>query len=251
MTYNKLKKLIAENTVMLIDGYDRYYVSIHGEVLSRSKNSEQIKYLYKTYSKQGYNTVNLYKNGKKKCFRVHRLVAQAFIPNTNNYPQVNHINEIKTDNRVDNLEWCTSEYNNNYGTKNERISKSLSRKVAQINQDGKIIKIWSSSVEAERHGYGSRHITACARGCEVTHLGYCWKYLSDIDECALERGKIDNPKRNHGLSKRVMQIDQNDNIVKIWESVNDAGRNGFQISHISSCCKNIRPRHKGFKWKYV
>ena len=74
------------------------------------------------YSHNGYKIVCL----KGKMFRVHRLVAEVFIPNLNNYPQVNHKNEIKTDNRVENLEWCSSSYNINYGDRNNKVAKKVS-----------------------------------------------------------------------------------------------------------------------------
>ena len=68
----------------------------------------------------GYFIVCLYKNKTHKYYLIHRLVAQAFLPNLDNLPQVNHKNEDKSDNRVDNLEWCTSFYNNEYGTRKKR-----------------------------------------------------------------------------------------------------------------------------------
>ena len=74
----------------------------------------------------GYLVVCFNRNGVKKNLRVHRLVAQAFIPNPLNYPIVNHRDECKTNNAVDNLEWCDVKYNDNYGTRNERLSQKLS-----------------------------------------------------------------------------------------------------------------------------
>ena len=74
----------------------------------------------------GYIRVHLSKNGIKTGFRVHRLVAQAFLPNPDNLPEVNHLDEDKTNNRVDNLEWCDRKYNNNYG---DRLEKSINTKI--------------------------------------------------------------------------------------------------------------------------
>ena len=93
-----------------IDGYDNYSVSDMGRVRN-DVTGTVLKCSLDTY---GYQKVMLYP--EKKMMRVHRLVAIAFIPNPGNLPQVNHRNEDKTDNRVDNLEWCTAEYNNRYGT---------------------------------------------------------------------------------------------------------------------------------------
>lgn len=75
--------------------------------------------------KKGYYQVVLAKDGKAKTYRVHRLVAVAFLENPNNYTDVNHKDEVKTNNNVDNLEWCTRKYNNNYGTKPERTRKAM------------------------------------------------------------------------------------------------------------------------------
>ena len=106
-----------------IQGYPNYQVSNLGNVKSFHKGKEKI--LKPDKNEGGYLYVNLYKEGKQKRFRVHRLVATAFLDNPNNYPEVNHKNEIKTDNRVDNLEWCTPKYNANYGTRNERHAKTI------------------------------------------------------------------------------------------------------------------------------
>lgn len=81
------------------------------------------KIIKPSYDRKGYQMVRLSKDGKAHTLKVHRLVAQAFIPNKNNYEQINHINEVKTDNYVENLEWCTAKYNDNYGTRNQRIRK--------------------------------------------------------------------------------------------------------------------------------
>lgn len=75
----------------------------------------------------GYHYVYLCNEGVNKKFAVHRLVASAFLPNPDNFPNVNHKNEIKTDNRLENLEWCTTRYNLNYGTHNKRVSETLKK----------------------------------------------------------------------------------------------------------------------------
>ena len=96
-----------------VPGYEGLYeVSNKGNVRNVRRNT----LLRLPKNKYGYIQVGLYKNGIRTEFKVHRLVAQAFIPNPDGLPQVNHKNEVKTDNNVDNLEWCTAKYNNNYGT---------------------------------------------------------------------------------------------------------------------------------------
>lgn len=98
-----------------IKGYENYSVSSEGRV----RNDRTGKVLKCIYSGTGYCVVNLW-DKTPKCKTIHRLVAQAFIPNPDNLPQVNHINEDKSDNRVENLEWCTPKHNANHGTRNER-----------------------------------------------------------------------------------------------------------------------------------
>lgn len=106
-----------------IEGYN-YQVSSKGRI--RNKATKAIK---KTFiNDRGYAIVSLYKEKRLKTFRVHRLVAQAFLPNPKNLPEVNHKNELKTDNRVDNLEFCTREYNLAYGTRGLRQSQTMKEK---------------------------------------------------------------------------------------------------------------------------
>jgi len=111
-----------------IKGYEGLYaVTSCGRVWSYSSN----KFL-KFINKDGYFRVNLYKNNKRKQYFVHRLVAETYIPNKENLPEVNHKDEDKTHNYINNLEWCTREYNLNYGTHNERVSKSLKKNVRTV-----------------------------------------------------------------------------------------------------------------------
>lgn len=107
-----------------IPGYEQYSVTENGQVYSSKCN----RYLRPKTDKYGYKAVSLSKNGKPKHFTVHRLVAMVFVPNPYGYPCVNHINELKTDNRSSNLEWCTIEHNDNHGSRNTRISKTKSKK---------------------------------------------------------------------------------------------------------------------------
>ena len=106
-----------------IQGYENYVISSLGNVKSlnyRQTGKEHI--LKQSANEHGYQVVYLYKQNKRKHFLVHRLVAEAFIPNPDNLPYINHRDENSSNNCVSNLEWCTHEYNVNYGTRNERNS---------------------------------------------------------------------------------------------------------------------------------
>ena len=105
-----------------IIGYEGLYeVSNKGNVRNVRRNK-----LLRLQKNQGYIRVALSKNGIKTWLRVHRLVAQAFIENPDNLPEINHLDEDKANNSVDNLEWCDRSYNNNYG---DRLKKSINTKI--------------------------------------------------------------------------------------------------------------------------
>ena len=153
---------------------ESYQVSNLGRIKSLNYNHTNIeKILTPAPSNKGYLQVCLWINGKPKTLKVHRLVAEAFIPNSNNYPCINHKDENKENNCVDNLEWCTHEYNNNYGT---RVSK-FSKVVLQYDLQGKFIREWKSTREIERElKIKNHHVCNCCNGKAKTTGGYIWRY---------------------------------------------------------------------------
>lgn len=153
-----------------------YQVSNYGRIKSLFRfngfynTKESILHLQK--DKKGYLRVQLRKEKKVKNFSVHRLVAVAFIPNPYKLPQINHKNEIKTDNRVENLEWCNAYYNMNYGTRPDLYSKPIK----QIKGEKEII--FKSISEAERQtGIARSNIVLCAKGRVKTAGKSMWKFI--------------------------------------------------------------------------
>ena len=141
-----------------IDGFPKYMVSNLGRIKSLNYNrtgKEQILMQKKAGRNKNYFNIILFQNGKSKTLKVHRLVAQAFIPNPNNYPCVNHKDENPSNNCVSNLEWCTYEYNNNYGTRNKKVSETLKGRTHTITQETR--NKMSESKKGEKNpNYGKR-----------------------------------------------------------------------------------------------
>ena len=153
-----------------IKGYEGLYqVSNLGEVKSLNyKGTGKEKILIPYTTKKGYKRIGLCKGGKQKQKQIHRLVAIAFIPNINNYPQVNHIDENKANNCAWNLEWCDNKYNANYGHRNNNIKENHGRirKVICINTG----KIFNSAKEAAYfiNQINGGHIIDCCKGKRKT-----------------------------------------------------------------------------------
>ena len=167
---------------MNIEGFKGYQVSN----LGRARSLDRIdslgrlwkgKILKPFISKSGYQLVSLCKNGKKKALYIHRLVYAAFCGEIPEGLVVNHINEVKTDNRLENLNLMTQKENINYGTCIERRSKA----VIGYDENGNIVVEFPSTQEADRNGYSHSHVSACCRGEAKHHKGLIWKYKDDWD----------------------------------------------------------------------
>ena len=167
-----------------IAGYEGIYeVSDLGRVKSLKHGKERI--LKPGKDRGGYLQVVLYKDGKKKMLLVHRLVADAFIPNQNNLDTVNHKDEVKTNNVASNLEWMSQKDNLNYGTRNKRASESkinhpsLSKKVQMLDKKTcELLATFPSTMEAERvTGIDQGSISQCCNGKYKSTGGYIWMYI--------------------------------------------------------------------------
>ena len=161
-----------------IEGYEGLYqISNKGHVKSLKCGKERI--LKPGWNAGGYLKVHLFKNAAAQDRLVHRLVAEAFIPNPENKPQVNHKDENKLNNCVNNLEWSTAKENSNYGSRNER----LSRKILQYSKSGEFIREWPGALEVERElNINHSNIAACCK-CKRNFAGdYRWRYKEERTE---------------------------------------------------------------------
>lgn len=194
-------------------GYEGLYqISNLGRIksLRDNHNNPREKIMKQIFDKDGYLKTILSKNKKHKCFMIHRLVAIAFIPNPDNLPQINHKDENKTNNSVENLEWCDHKYNVNYGTCQERkvkntdykkrtentdykkkiantdyktIAEKKSKPVIQFDLEGKTVAEYPSIKEAERQTeFKHSNIIKSLKGNTKTCGGYIWKYKNEGED---------------------------------------------------------------------
>lgn len=165
-----------------IKGYENeYQISNLGRIKSLKRNTKNYKckedkILKNKINHNGYLMAYLSQNKKIKCFRVHRLVAEAFIPNPENKPQVNHKDGNKQNNCVDNLEWCTAKENTDHAIKNKFRENKYKRKIIQYDKQYNFIKEWNSIKEATNFGFSKSAICQCCRGKRNFHYNYIWKY---------------------------------------------------------------------------
>lgn len=182
-----------------IPGYEGLYkVSSLGRVLSLNYDSTGISKIMKGSIKRGYFRVELYKDRIGKRFLVHRLVAMTFLPVPEDLKryvgtrilQVNHIDENKTNNFVENLEWCTASYNLSYGTRPRRVldahkasgSSRAEKQVCQYEPTGNFVRKYMSAHAAARDtGLNFSKIAMCARKKRITHGGFLWCYADDTE----------------------------------------------------------------------
>lgn len=248
--YEGLYQITSFGRVISVDKYDRFGRKTEGREIKLSKRG----------AKRDYWSVVLHKNGVSKNYAVHRLVAQAFIPNNENKRCVDHIDNDKNNNRVDNLRWVTHKENMNnpitvrrmveitnecgrhFGTDNP-----FSRRIAVYKVTGEHVGDFDSAGLAIKE-LGLPLTTNVGRVCrgerKHTH-GYVFRYLSDA------KFVINKAYCKKKGCKPVIQTDLDDNFVAEYESIADAGRaNNFNSCGISRAILGYLKTYKGYKWRY-
>ncbi len=157
-----------------VKSLDREYVNSRGQ--KRTVKSHVLKTSQDRY---GYEKVTLRCHGYDLNTTVGRLVAEKYIPNPKNLPQVNHKNENQLDNRVENLEWCTAKYNSTYGTRTERSAISRSKPLIAMDYEHDEEYFTSAGKAAETLSLKQGNISACLRGEQCQSGGYTFRYANE------------------------------------------------------------------------
>lgn len=173
-----------------IQGYENYEISNHGNVRSLDhiqdwtlngktyKRLKKGKVLKQNYDGNGYCFVRLFNSSNPKGvqYKIHRLVAEAFVTNPNplDFKIINHKDEKHNNNYFENLEWCNTTYNNSYGTRTQRAIEKEKIPIEAIDKDGKVVLKFDSGNEAKRNGY--INAISCCRGLYKTCGGFKWRY---------------------------------------------------------------------------
>ena len=258
-----------------IKGYEGLYqVSNLGRVRSLGSDNWHKGRILKPHldGRGHYLEVGLHKDHKSKTTNIHRLVAEAFIPNPNNLPQVNHKDECKTNNMVDNLEWCDAHYNINYGNAKKRIIESRYRNndindivskiketkrknksfsceipVNQFTWEGVFVARYDSATEAQRiTGVQRKDIGACCKKMIKRAGKFIWSYDEDVNNIG-QRILFAHPN-----AKKVAQFDMNGQFIREWNSAHEICQTlNINQASISMCCNKIYKKAGGYIWRFV
>ena len=247
----EIYKILDENDLdgeiwRIVPGHDSVMVSNLGRV-KVNKNGEYR--LHKQYLlPNGYCYIDVRINGKLHHTRIHRMVALAFIPNPYNFPVINHKDEVKTNNCVDNLEWCTQKYNCNYSYDKiyRNNIKNRVKPVVQYDLNMNVLNEFESANSAARAiGISTvyNHIAECCNGKLKTCYGFIFKWKSD---------KFAKENFDNSISKFILMINKLGVIVNVFKTAKDAAifigqKHG---THVSQCCIGKRKSTGGYFWIY-
>ena len=237
---------------------EAYQVSNYGRI-KRKKRTDSNNRTHKErimspsmYS-NGYMNVELRMNNKKRRTSEHRLVAEAFIDNPLNLPQINHKDENKANNHVSNLEWCTAQYNIRYkdGVKRRRATAILnSNAVCKYSMEGEFIEKFECATDAAISVNGScTEILSCChhRAHSLSYKGYMWRFLSECKCNKIEPYEI----KKSSLCRKVGQYTLDGDFIQYFYSVQKAAESvNARPSNIRRCCLGKIKSCMGFKWRF-
>ena len=191
----------------------------------------------------GYYVIPIWHKNKLHNVLIHRQVALLFVnnPSVNEFDCVNHKDEIKTNNRADNLEWCDRRGNNNYGSHNAKIAKSHSKPIEQYTLDGMFIKEWESATIASRElGYAQSAINwCCLRKPKYNSChGFLWKYKNDNSNLSYKNGKT-----------IIMLSKEGEPIKEFFNITLAVKETGISPTSISNVLHGMAKTAGGYKWK--
>lgn len=221
--------------------FGNYLINDSGDnektVFSLHRNEWKKPQLYKN----GYYFVSLFDNGKNKIFLLHRLIAELFIPNPDNKPCIDHINGDKSDNRIENLRWCTYQENMNNPITRRRISKNRTGIKFSEETKKKLSKAHKGKMSGKDNPFfGKHHSEETKKRISEYNKG---KKITEEHKKKLVEGVIKKK------SKKVIQYTLDGEFIKEWPSVSECKKNGF--SHVDSCCRGERKTANGFIWRYA
>lgn len=237
--------MIRLNTLDEYKDFKNYYY-ISEDLTVWSDSSGRLKEMRPSIHPTGYKNLQFStKDGKTRSTSLHRIIAHAFIPNPLNLPEVNHIDEDKRNNSLDNLEWVSSKGNANHGSRNKRrldkvtnMPEQSTAVIATSLLDGTTL-YFPSQGEAQRAGFQQSNINKCLKGKRKSHKGYSWKFA-------------DNPKYEGKTSSKIKGTNLETGEVLIFDKVQDVKNKGFAPSHVTMCLSPkypVRKTHKGYKWE--
>lgn len=229
-----------------IIGFENYIVNDSGNNEKTIFNKVTRKFKKPQRYKSGYLFVTLYKDGENKIFLLHRLIAEAFIPNPENKPCIDHINTIRDDNRVENLRWCTPQENMLNPITRQRLSESRKGVIISEETRQKISEISKTKKGKLNNFYGHKH-TEEYKKKSSERMKESLKN-QDVKEALLEASK----KANRKAFKPCIQIDKTTGeIIKTWNDYDEFTASHYNRKCVRRCCKGKRPHYKGFIWKYI
>lgn len=167
--YEEWKEVYAFDILFEVSNLGRIRTKYHG----KQGYKKEYRYIEPLDNGKGYLRINIKRNGNQKTVYIHRLVAEAFVPNPDGFVEINHKDENKKNNSADNLEWCTHLYNCHYGTRNERTGRAHAKKIVCV----ELNKIYDSLREAAKDmDVGKTAISNCLKGRSKSCAGYSWRY---------------------------------------------------------------------------